>query len=118
MASWKMMKENPMTSRKIAAILREAADYRLMDSGEDPRPLADWWTCRFAVLEQGDTLYTWQAWRFLQALGHPEEARGGFESEFTHPPVRQGARFLFLHFAACVAEDWDEYGQPLEGANE
>lgn len=85
---------------KISEILRKAANEHLWDRtgrlGEKEIYSCDAIACVGAN--------SWEAIRFCQSLGLNSYSLSAF-NEFESGPKRQGARFLWLHFAALVAED-------------
>lgn len=87
---------------KTSAILRRAADKRLSTNGDYAYPKwefsCDAATCGLNYHEQGIMFPT------LRDFGVPVHSMRAFDS-FPEGEIRQGARFLWLDFAALVLED-------------
>ena len=96
------------SGKKIAKLLRRAANQHLWDGTESSlalRPGVDSFSCAAVMLAvYACPDYPGPVIGFLRELGVRTWATCEF-SEFKPGAARQGARFLWLHFAALVAEE-------------
>ena len=89
---------------KISEILRKAADRHLSSDGKDDFQRRIDFYSYVAVIYASGALDARPAEHFLQTLGVSLDSPSEFD-EFPEGEIRQGARFLWLDFAALVAED-------------
>lgn len=98
---------------KISKILREAADEYLSPTGCESLDCAKYscdavYNACYKYKVSPDAIYV-NVIYFLEELGvlahYGDYHRPQFADEFEAGPERQGARFLWLDFAALVAED-------------
>lgn len=95
------------SGKQIAKLLRKAANQHLWD-GDWSKPSfgnEQFSCCAVEIASIGLPYQTFfDALGHLRRLGVRTESEGEF-SEIAGYEARQGARFLWLHFAALVAED-------------
>ena len=88
---------------EFAKTLRSAADVYLWDGSVGGSGFA--YSCSAASKAAFATdTSMWAIFNFLRSLGVDTEGHHEFD-EFPHGPIRQGARFLWLDFAALYAEE-------------
>lgn len=93
-----------MSGKHVAELLRKAANEHLWDGAGELPPGVDALSCFAVILAEGaDTGLYVATLAFLSRLG--VNAWDREFAEFEIGAERQGARFLWLHFAALVAED-------------
>lgn len=92
---------------KISETLRKAADEFMWSGWPKIAGNKEIWSCHAIQTVEGVQIGLHSqspATMFVKSLGCNPGSGDDFD-EFPEGPERQGARFLWLHFAALVAED-------------